>query len=344
MIDYFRKTENDTLFYEKYLKDRLPTEILDMHSHMNTPQNVATVPAERIATDWALQAGYKMTVEEANYYASVLFPQQKYSFAAFPFPIAEADLNGNNEYIGMLIEENKIDFGLMVTRPEWSVEDLEKELDVGKFAGFKPYPDLISRSKGSEVSIFDFISRDQLALAERCNKCVLLHLPRAGRLADAKNISELKEISDSFPKLKVIVAHVGRCFNPCFLESAMVELGDYLNKFWYDTAAVANPQVLKLAFTAIDPTKIMFGLDLPIFLWHGKRYWTQDKYINACREPLPWKKDIDDEETQAQYTFYVYEQIKNILDTADDLGLGDEFKRNYFAMNARKFFEGCLRK
>lgn len=342
MITYFKKTAVDTEYYERYLKSRLPEEIMDMHIHLNLPDHVSNVSSEKIKMDWAMQAGYMLPYEDAKFYLDALFPEQKIKLAACPLPIADADIVGNNEYISSLLKSEKIKYGFMSTRPEWDYDYLERVFEKTNYVGLKPYPDLVSGSKGAEISIFDFITREQFAFANKYHKCVLLHLPRADRFADDHNIAELKQIADAFPDVKVIIAHLGRCFNQIFFEQALTKMGSYFNWFWYDTAAVSNPNVLKLAFENVLPEKIMFGQDLHIFLWHGFRLWTKTRYVNICREELPWKKVIDDEKTQVGYTFYLYEQLKNILDALDELCLDETFKSNYFKYNAEKLFQICI--
>lgn len=339
---YFYKTENDAAYYEKYLRSRLPEKILDMHSHMNLPEHVADIPASRINSDWALQAGFRMTADEAREYAHQLFETVDYSFVGFPFPILEADLRSNNRYIAACATNGKIKAGLMAVTPDLTAANLKIQLENGGFAGIKPYPDFVGAGKGSEVSIFDFLPREQIQTVWKLNKCILLHLPRAGRMADENNVRELREILSEFPGIRLIVAHLGRCFNKCYFVQAAEGLGADLDKLWFDTSAVTNPQVLRLAFTLLDPEKIMFGLDLPIFLWHGTRRWTEKTYVNLCRENLPWKRDIDPPELQEQYTFFVYEQVRNLLDAMDRCGWSEQQMRNYFYHNAEGFFHSCV--
>jgi predicted TIM-barrel fold metal-dependent hydrolase len=338
---YFTVTDLDRKFFNEKLKPRLPGLILDAHTHMNLPEHVAMVPQSRIDGDWALQSGCEMCIEEANGYAAALFPGVDYRFTAFPFPIREADMEGNNTYIAELIKRGKIAFGLLTIRPEMNLVAIEEQLANGGFAGLKPYPDYVSTHKGSEVSIFDFLPRSVLALAERLEKSIVLHLPRAGRFADENNIRELREIIAEFPRLKLVIAHLGRCFNPCYFQKAAEALGDDIHRFWFDTAAVMNPEVLTLAMKTLHKDRILFGLDLPIPLWHGSRRWTEKTYHNVCRENLAWNQHTEGAEAEEGYTFFVYEQINNMLNIMESLGKDESYKEAFFYGNAHRFFEGC---
>jgi predicted TIM-barrel fold metal-dependent hydrolase len=338
---YFTVTDLDRKFFSEKLKNRLPGVILDAHTHMNLPEHIAMVPQSRIDGDWALQSGCEMTIEEANEYAAALFPGVDYRFTAFPFPIREADTEANNTYIAGLIKAKKISYGLMTVRPEMTVDQIEVQLGDGIFAGLKPYPDYVSTHKGSEVSIFEFLPRPILALAERLGKCIVLHLPRAGRFADENNIRELREILLEFPNLKIVIAHLGRCFNLYYFQKAVESLGDDIHHFWFDTAAVMNPEVLTLAMKTLHEDRILFGLDLPILLWHGSRRWSEKTYHNVCRENLAWNQHSEGPSAEEGYTFFVYEQINNILNVMESLGKDEEYKRAFFYGNANGFFEGC---
>ncbi|MDR1566389.1 MAG: amidohydrolase family protein [Treponema sp.] len=341
-ISYFSVTDLDRSYFQDRLEKRLPRKILDAHAHISLPEHTASIPQERIDSDWALQSGGEMSIENARFFADSFFPGRDYRFAALPVAVKEADTDGNNRYIASLIKSGKIDYGFITTRPEAKVENIEKDIRNDGFTGLKPYPDYVSAFKGAELSIPAFFPWEHCALAERLNKCVVLHLPRAGRFADENNIRELREIAARFPKLKIVIAHLGRSFNLCYFEKAAEILGDDIHHFWFDTAAVMNPQVHKLAMQILHPDRILYGLDLPVFLFHGSRRWTETGYYNVCREDLPWNKHIEGKEAEAKYTFFVYEQVNNILNTMEELGKDEAYKQGFFYNNAEKLFSGCV--
>ena len=99
-------------------------------------------------------------------------------------------------------------------------------------------------------------------------------------------------------------------------------MGEDIHWPYFDTAAVLNPEVYELALTTLSPERILFGTDEPIFLWHGKRIWTKTGYQNLAREDFARNTHSEGRKTEADVPFYVYEQVNNILDTIDKLGLG----------------------
>lgn len=336
MYSYFKKDQHDIDFYNECIAGRLPEHILDAHTHINLPEHVANVSEATIKGDWAIESGMLMTDADAESYYSELFPGRKVDNIIFPWPLPEADIKGNNSYISSLIKEKK-KTGLMTIRPEWDTEYIEAVYTKGGFSGFKPYPYFASTVKGADVRIFDFMPEAHFRLADKLHARVLLHLPRKGRLAADGNVAEICKIVQTYPNVKLVIAHIGRCFNLAPLKEGLKKLGDQVKALYFDTAAVMNPAVLEYAFEKLDEKQILFGTDLPIMLWHGKREWTETQYFNLCRENFSWNKHTYPDE-EKNYTFFVYEQIKNTLDVIYRSGRGKELAERVFFTNAQSVY------
>ena len=88
--------------------------------------------------------------------------------------------------------------------------------------------------------------------------------------------------------------------------------------------------------------RILFGLDMPILLFHGSRRWTETTYQNVCREELPWNKHTEGKDAEAKYTHFVYELVNSILNVMDQLGKGEDYKKGFFSGNAERLFKSCI--
>ena len=334
MNPYFTRTEHDNAFYLDHIRSRLPAAIFDVHVHLNLPEHVAAVPESRWLSDWALEAGHLLPCEDAYACANELFPDVEYSIAGFPWPIKEADMVQNNAYLAELRRRGQVT-PFMIVRPEWSPEQIEKDLVEGEFVGFKPYPDMVSGTKGAEISIFDFFPHEQWQILDRHKKAVMLHIPRRGRLADDDNVRELLDARNRYPDVNIIIAHLGRSFCPLYLREGLEKLGGS-NGYYFDTTAVINPEVYDVAFSEIRPDRILYGSDMPILFWHGKREWTEREYHNLCREEFSWNTNRRPAEEEAGYTFFLYEQMRAILDAMERQGLTEQDKEGLFRGNARR--------
>lgn len=322
----FKVTRIDVEFYKRFIENRLPKTFIDGHVHIALPEHTRGISPKLKKDDWALQCGTSMDEQQLQKYACGLFTGKEYKYVALPMPIKGVDLAANNQYIA-----NLKSCGLMATMPDWDIEYCERIMLSGTFSGFKPYPNLVCVQKGAEISIFDFITHQQLALLNKHNKAVLIHLPRFGRLPDNNNIRELREIRNAYPKLKIVIAHLGRCYNFKLFLEGINKLGSDLGGYFFDTAAVLNPQIYAAAFDALSPDKIIFGTDMPILLWHGKRTWDNGTYKNLCREEFPWNTHVEGEEKEKKYTFFIYEQLNTMLNT---IGKNDKVLQKVFYENA----------
>ena len=276
--------------------------------------------------------------DELRYNYSLLFPDRKVSSLAFGSVFRETDIERNNDYVlaGVKRQENRA-AGLLVTRPEWDPTVISRAVRDG-FSGIKPYPDL-APVESSEVSIFDFAPKEHLAALDETSGILMLHLPRAGRLADKDNIRELTEISQTYPSIKLIVAHIGRSF--C-LPTASKGLPSFVQaaNIFFDTSANLNADVFQYALETVGPDRILFGSDLPITLMRGMREHLGDKYVNYTDAPYSWNVNRKSPSEEARYTYFLYEEIRAIITAMDRSGLGKEIAGKIFYSNSARLLGG----
>ncbi len=344
MLEYFKKTQRDIDFFDEYIAPRLPNELFDMHLHVTTDKDTSGISKEAIDKDWALQCGYAMDVDDLKKYCSVIWKDRRVSVTAFPFPVRGVDLHSANEYLANVLRDQNnsnsnvsIRAAAMSIAPSFDPDECEELLLRDRFIGYKPYPDLVSGEKGADISIFDFIPDRFLQALDRHKKAVILHLPRAGRIADKDNIHELLEMRQKFPDVKIIVAHYGRSYNIEVIETAYEKFGKDIEGFYFDNAAVLNPAVHTFMLEHIPHNRIFFGTDMPILLWHGIRTWNGGTYQNFSRETFKWNsaKNTPREEEE-KYTFLLYEQAKHLLDSIYSIG-GKALAERIYCENAKDF-------
>lgn len=335
MEAYFKKTEADIEFYDKYLRGCLPSKIADVHLHISRPEYTAN--AEEDPYSWAAQCAGTMTAEDYAIYSKTFYPDSEVFVNALPQVTRGADVDGGNGYISRLKRENAlVRWAHMLVDPRWNAEETELKLINGGFDGYKPYPDFVSGARGSEIGIFEFVTREQLAVLDKHKKSMVLHLPRAGRYPDPHNIGELLAILEKYPGIKLILAHCGRCYAIDHIRRAKELMGEAFGYIHYDLAAVLNPEVIRFMLENVPHTNIMYATDLPVFLWHGKRRWTNTEYFNLAREDFPWNRHEEGTEAENNYVFFIYEQLKNILDAAEQFG-GGELTERLFWKNAAEY-------
>ena len=223
----------------------------------------------------------------------------------------------------------------MMVRPEWDSGYVEQAFVEGGFVGMKPYPGMVEGGSTGEVGIFEFMPHEQWDILNHRGGAVMLHIGRKERFADERNIHDLLDARDRYPGVTIIIAHLGRSYCPYYLREGLRNMGNP-EGFCFDTTAVVNPEVYDIAFDSIPVDNILYGSDMHVLLWHGKREWTERGYKNLAREDFMWNTDRRSAEEEAKYTLFLYEQMRSMLDAADRHGLTAMQKDNVFGGNARR--------
>jgi hypothetical protein len=333
MID---PTPNDIRIYEEELLPWLPKEIIDCHVHLGTSDLCGPISPERMSGMWALEIATELTWKDLREICVKLFPKRNLSILAFGFPYREIDSELNNRYLldGAADPRNAAS-ALMITRPEWDAERIAEGLSSG-FAGIKPYPDLAPN--GVECSIYDFLPREHLQVLNDAGGILMLHLPRAGRMADAKNIRESLEIAENYSAIKLIVAHIGRSFCLPTAKVGLPPLADHPGIF-FDTAANLNSDVFRYALETVGPERIIFGSDLPITLMKGIREHAGERYINYTSGNYTWNGNRKPPEVEENYTYYIYEELLAIIRAVRQAGMGAPEMEKIMFSNCRRLLD-----
>lgn len=324
----------DRAVYEQELLPWMPERIIDCHVHISREANCGPISEERLKELWPVEAGIFQSWPRLKATYESLFPKQRVDALVFGGVYRELNIQADNDYVRMgLADPANSSRGLFVMRPEWPADKIAEAM-VDGFLGIKPYPDLAPM--GSEkASIFDFVPHEHLAMLDSLGGVLMMHLPRRGRLADPNNINELKELRQRYPQVKLIVAHIGRAY--C-LPTAMEGLPHFADDpgVYFDTAANLNADVFQYALETIGPDRILYGSDLPVMMMRGVREHVADKYINYTDGPYSWNTNRKSNEEEADYTFYLYEELRALIRAIERAGMGKaEFEKLMCSNSAR---------
>lgn len=312
----------DTRIYYEELAPWLPARIIDCHVHIGLQEFWDVVSPERVKSMWALEVARENSWEDLRRTCVRLFPEQQVGVIAFASVAREVDLRHANEYVRAGVADPANDAaGLFATSPEWDAS-LVWEAMLRGFRGIKPYPDQ-ARKDTSEVSIYEFVPKEHLAVLERCRGILMLHLPRDGRLGDPDNIREVLEISDAYPSIKIVLAHVGRAYCLPTAERGLPSFAGRYNIF-FDTSANLNADVFELALRVVGPDRLLFGSDLPVTLMRGVREHVGEEYINYTNGDYSWNVGRRSPQEEAGYTYYLYEELRALIRAVKRCGLGKD--------------------
>lgn len=337
-LDMERYQSVDLPAFRADLDAFLPAEIYDCHVHLALPEHRGPVTREWLESDWPNQADYRLSLEELAEVSGLLFPGRTVRSLAFAFPSPQFFVEEGNRYIAAGIAAGHVD-GLLVTRPEWTRDDLLRWLQAGRYVGFKPYPGLVG-TRADDIPINAFFPPEQQDLANELGLIVILHIGRPERLRDPANLWEIRQLATRCPNIRLIIAHIGRAYTMSYARPGLAELRD-LTSLYYDFAMNLNPDVLELALAEVGPERLLYGSDFPIALMRGVREHEGDRYINFSDGDYSWNtpERRKPAEVEAGYTYYIYEELKALKQAATRLGLNAEQVARILAGNARELVQ-----
>lgn len=337
----FEVKEVDREFYDKRIRDFLPGNIIDFHTHVWLDKfRCEKGKASSRTVKWPSKVAKDNSIEDHLETYRLMFPDKKVTPLVFSNVRPGDDIDGANQYVKDCAKKHGLP-SLIFSMPEWSGEELERRIIDGGFLGSKAYltfaPQYIPTG---EIRIFDFFPHHQLEVLNEHGWIAILHIPRNGRLKDPVNLAQIMEIERRYPRIKLVVAHVGRAYCPEDVGNAF-EILDGTEKVMFDFCANSNQWVFEQLIKAVGPKRILFGSDMPILRMRTRRVCENGSYINLIPRGLYGDvsgdghiREVDAEEA-AGLTFFMYEEINAFRRAAESTGLSAGDIEDIFYNNAR---------
>ncbi|MDZ4860787.1 MAG: amidohydrolase family protein [Candidatus Hydrogenedentes bacterium] len=326
--------QNQRIFSEEF-DAFLPKRILDFHVHVF---NRGVAPPK---TPYSCGGHYIVhyDFDDLSHDLDAAYPGRETSAVCFGMPIVGYDTALNNHYIGEA-SDNKRFFGLRLLDLENDSPDaLRQDLESGKFAGVKPYPDYVRKPDVNAVEIHEMLPDWVMQPVNDLGLLVMLHIPRKARLADPLNQQQLVELCTRYPRAQIVLAHIGRAY---YLKNVIGNLDSLKNlpNLYYDLAMVNHWEVMEHLFATVDAKKILYASDIPIALAPGKSVEINNQYTYVT--PVPWALSISDEHKKLQFTGFLYEELRAIKKAVERLDTPRAFVEDLFYNNGMALLQRVL--
>lgn len=321
MNETARYTQVDLPFYQSEVAAVLPAAVLDFHTHIWRPDQ-RLAPGER---DQAPGSRYVVVEDDYSIEALLadgarLFPGRGFSAVCFGNPTPATDTAKTNAYAAQATARPGL-FPLIITgRDTLPPDELERRVRQEGFFGYKVYLPWRGDDYG-QVTIEQMIGPAQMSLADELGLVVLLHVPRAGRLADPLVQEGVRRLAGDSPRAAIVLAHCGRCYLPDEMQAASGAVRDLANVY-LDTAMVMDPTVLQIALEQIGPERLLFATDLPVAAMRGRRVYVMDHWVDVVLSGYPqsaYRVASDD----IRATFMAWEIVLAVRRAAERVGLDE---------------------
>jgi hypothetical protein len=237
--------------------------------------------------------------------------------------------------------------GLLVCTPAWTAEEVVQRVEDGGFLGLKPYLSFAPAGISTdEITIYDFLPHHHLEVADAHGWIVMLHIPRRARLRDPMNLEQLVEIERLYPRLRLIVAHIGRAYCREDVGHAFDVLCD-TERMSFDFSANTNSWVMGELIRAVGVKRVLFGSDLPILRMRRRRVCEKGTYVNLVPPGLygdvrgdPHMREVSQEEGE-RLSFFMYEELLAFRRAAEAADLDSTDLQCIFCDNAARLIAGA---
>jgi len=341
----FAVTAFDQQVYDQQLRDFLPRKIIDVHTHAWRDRDFGRPPRaakkEQRTVSWPALVARDNSIEDLQETYRLMFPGKSVTPLIFTTVPRGNNLQRLNAYAAQCVRRQNVP-ALIWSDPRWSAEELERRILAGGFVGAKSYLTMAPPYlPTNEIRCLDFFPPHQLAVHNRHGWAVMLHIPREGRLQDPVNLHQMLEIEREYPRLKLIIAHVGRAYCDHDVGNAFEVLAAS-KRMYFDFCANTNANVFAQLIRCVGPRRILFGSDLPITRMRMRRVTSGDHYVNWVPKGL--YGDVSGDKNMgevtgaaaAKLTFFLYEQILAFRQAARRTGLTTSDITDVFYRNAAR--------
>jgi len=331
--DYYERV--DMKVYHEVVAPVLGKSILDVHAHA-----MAQVPEpqmRRVEHKYPGRESEPFPVEDLAATGQLMFPEQTYHAVVFGMPNPESAAS-SNAHVAEECRKRETFYPLYIPDMQASEQQIRNTVLQGGFYGFKPYWLMVDwKDEEDEVTVGDMLPAPYMRVADDWGLMIMLHIPGSKRLASASNIEWIQKLSREYPNAKIIIAHLGRSYCPWSMKGGISHLCDLPNVYW-DTSFVQQSLSYKIFFDHVDPSKVMYGTDLPIGQTRGRRVCINDRWIDVTRDDLGWTASRDPQHS-IEATFMTYEMIRAMREGAEEAGLSTADLRPIFFENGMRLIE-----
>lgn len=321
----------DAFIYNNEIAPYLPPCIFDAHAHLQLPQFHPDLEQALPLTKNPEFRTIDMPV--LRKWWQTLFPDSTVCGLVLGTPTRFCDITGVNRYFGQTVWDQNVRFSIL-TGPQLSADELEKQIIELKPDGLKPYMCFSQLKNYNDSGICDMIPEMQIALANQYGLAITLHVAKKRGMADPDNLKDITRLVKEYPRCNFILAHCGRCFIAPNMEDALKKMPVAPN-LWIDTSAVCDTGVFLYLFNRYDKTRILFGTDLVMaagFRGNYIRMGTSWEWITEEKIRRPGGQEI-------RATFAAYENLCAMLHAAKFSKITETEKENIFFNNAAGLFK-----
>lgn len=317
----------DLDFFRRELDSFLPDEIYDAHTHLWREELVGW-QVEGVPPDVGLAEYREMMVD---------IHQQRPTSALFiPFvtPEHREQSHQASRWVAEQIADDASCRGLFFVKPEDDPEWVRQQVrDLG-LHGLKCYHTMAASEPTWDAGVDEFLPEALMQVADDEGLAITLHMVKSRAVADPANIEWIRRNCESFPNMKLILAHSARGFQPAHNLEGLPHLTG-LDNLYFDTSANCEPVAHQAIIRILGHEKLMYGSDLPVSHMRGRSLSAADSFLWLSSEQPIWGEN----HAQVNPVLVGLEHLRSLKWACWSERLSDSQVEDVFCNNAKRLFD-----
>jgi predicted TIM-barrel fold metal-dependent hydrolase len=326
-------TDADHAMIAREIEPFLPDRIFDAHAHLFTHEHFAPHPVP------ASYQGVPERIDLATYYQYIdwLHPKGRTKGGLFFGLAFTGDRDANNDFVAAEVSgsHGKNAFGQMIISPDMTAETVSDTVQNMGFSGLKCYHTMVLDSDEPtwHAPIEAYLTEAHIQVANELGLTITLHMVRDRALADPINQATIRRYCESYPNMRLILAHAARGFNPWHTIEGIESLRG-IDNVWFDTSAVTEAGAFEAIIETMGHERLMYGTDFHVSHMRGRCVAIGDSFHWFYADDM----NTEEKHIQLEPVLIGLESIRSLRLACRRLKLTDNQIEDIFYNNAKQLF------
>jgi len=272
--------DEDIAFFDRELESFVPDRVFDAHAHIY----------QRDHSGWSFE-GMPEDIGLAEYQRLIddLHPGRLAGALVIPYtqPSIVDGTARANQFVSQQISGHASYFADFFISPADDPEWVRQEVRRLGLHGFKCYHTFSDSKPTWEADIPDYLPESIVRVAHEEGWVITLHMVKSRCVADPGNLHWIRHYCQSYPNMKLILAHSARGFQPAHNLEGLPQLKG-IDNLYFDTSANCEPIAHQAIIRHLGHEKLLYGSDFPISHLRGRSLAASDSFLWLYEDNDVW--------------------------------------------------------
>ena len=280
----FTVTNDDVDFFNRHLRNFVPTESFDSHAHFYENSHLGNTLNDNYLKYRPNPGGWAAYQKHLKMLMGDRAPQGGLFFA---MPRKDVNMRAANEFVAEQVSQSDKLRGLLLIHPKDDPDHVNQQITDQGFVGIKVYLTYADRDDPYNADIEEFLPDWAWEIADKNRLVIMLHMVKPRAIADTLNQQYIREHCLRYPNANLILAHCARSFNSGHILEGLDSLRGLENIF-FDNSAICEPQPVEEILKIFGPSRLLFGTDFPVSMLRGRAVSTADGFLWLGQGNVDW--------------------------------------------------------